>query len=164
MKVYLVRHGQANPSDIDPEKGLSDIGRQEIARLAESIRHLEINIHQIWHSGKTRASQTAEILSTVVNAEEELAVRDGLKPNDPAEAMALEINAYSCDLMLVGHLPFMAKLASLLFTGDQDRCAFDFHAGTMACFDFGDDKWSLEYFIYPGVVAPDGKTAFQSYH
>ena len=164
MKIYLVRHGQANPANIDPEKGLSDIGRQEIARLAESIRHLKLNVRQIWHSGKTRAVQTAEILSSVVNAEDGLAEREGLKPNDPADATALEINAYSCDLMIVGHLPFMAKLASLLFTGDQDRCAFVFHAGSMACFDFKDDIWSLEFFIHPGIIASDGKTGFQSYH
>jgi phosphohistidine phosphatase len=164
MKIYLVRHGQANPANIDPEKGLSETGKQEIARLAESIRHLEINVHQIWHSGKARARQTAEILSAVVKADEGLMARDGLKPNDPAEATALEINAYCCDLMIVGHLPFMAKLASLLFAGDQDRCAFVFHPGTIACFDFKNDIWTLEFLIYPDIIAFDGKTGFQSYH
>ncbi|MCP4580382.1 MAG: phosphohistidine phosphatase SixA [candidate division Zixibacteria bacterium] len=164
MKLYLVRHGQANPANIDPEKGLSDIGKQDIARLAESVRHLSISVEQIWHSGKARAKQTAESLSSVVKSNDGLTVREGLKPNDAVDATALEIGAYGCDLMLVGHLPFMAKLASLLFTGDQDRCAFQFHPGTLACFDLSDDIWSLEYFIHPGIVAPDGKAAFQSYH
>lgn len=164
MKIYLVRHGKSNPANIDPEKGLSEIGKQDIIRLAESVRHLGISVHQIWHSGKTRARQTAEILSKVVRTEEGLAERDGLKPNDPAEATALEINAYNCDLMLVGHLPFLARLASLLFSGDLDRCAFDFPPGTMTCFNYKDDIWSLEFSISPETFAPDSKADFRSYH
>ena len=164
MKLYLVRHGQPNPEETDPEKGLSDVGKNEISKLAESIKHLNINSAEIWHSGKARAEQTAGILTTSVNSSQGLVEKTGLKPNDPVDSIAIEIVAVNSDLMLVGHLPFMSKLASLLLAGDKSRCSIDFNTGGFACFEYNKGRWSLNWLVHPGLVGQGRVGSFQSYH
>jgi len=164
MKIYLVRHGQSNSADIDPEKNLSDTGKREIIKLAESIKHLGINVDEIWHSDKARACQTAEILAAAVKSSKGLIEKSGLKPNDDVKPVAEEIKTYDADLMLVGHLPFMAKLTSLLLTGNENRCAFEFDAGGLACFDYDKGAFCLNWFIHPGLIKLEKHDTFQSYH
>jgi len=164
MKIYLVRHGQANSADIDPQKGLSNLGHAEIKQLAESIKHLNISVDEIWHSGKARACQTAEILASVVKSSKELIEKSGLNPNDNVKKVAEEIKAYNVNLMIVGHLPFMAKLSSLLITGNENRSAFEFDAGALACFDYNKGSFCLSWLIHPGLIKPEKHDTFQSYH
>lgn len=164
MRLYLVRHGQSNPENIDPEKSLSAIGEKDIAKLAESINYLDINVDQIWHSEKKRAKQTAEIVSTAVKTQKGLVEKTGLKPNDSVAPVAQEIIAHNTDLMLVGHLPFISKLASYLLTGDEDKCAIEFLAGAVACFEYDKGKWTFNWLIHPGLFQQESKHGFYSYH
>lgn len=164
MKLYLVRHGSANPADVDPQKGLSDIGKKEITTLAALVKHLNIRVTEIYHSGKARAEQTAEILSIAIKSKNGLSARGDLEPNDPVEKIAVEIISAGRDTMLVGHLPFMAKLASYLLSGNPDKCALNFSTGAMACLDYQEKKWSLSWFINPDIN-PIGEIGhFESYH
>lgn len=164
MKVYLVRHGVANPAEIDPNKGLSAKGKAEVGRLAESLRHLNIGVKEIWHSGKARAEQTAQILAKVVKSEKGISKRTGLDPTDPVENIAEEIKAAGNDLMLVGHLPFMAKLESYLLAGDDHHSVLDFEPGSIACVEHDKGKCLLSWFINPDVCAIDHAGQFRSYH
>ena len=54
MYVYLVQHGKAKSAEEDPNRGLSDEGRNEIQRVAEFLSELRITVSLIQHSGKTR--------------------------------------------------------------------------------------------------------------
>lgn len=164
MKIYLVRHGQANSADIDPEKGLSKSGKIEIKKVAESIRHLKINVKEIWHSGKVRARQTAEILASTVSSSNGLIEKSGLNPNDDVKPVIDEIKAVNSDIMLVGHLPFMAKLASMMLVSNENKCNITFSTGALACFNYDKDSFSLDWFIYPGLIAQGDIGSFQSYH
>lgn len=164
MKLFLVRHGQSNPENIDPEKSLSGVGKKDVARLAESISHLNISVDQIWHSEKKRAKQTAEIISAAVKSQKGLVEKTGLLPNEPVDQVAQEIIANNADLMLVGHQPFMSKLASYLLSGDEDKYAIDFSAGAVACFEYDKGRWTLTWFIYPGLFKQEDKRDFYSYH
>ena len=164
MKIYLVRHGHPNPADIDPAKGLSDDGKAEINRLADTIKHLNINVAEILHSGKARAEQTAMILSNVVRSERGVNVRNGISPNDPVKDIADEIIARDEDLMLVGHLPFMGKLGSILMAGDDYRGLLEFSTGAMACLEYNKGKCRLNWFINPEIVIADPAGQFKSYH
>ena len=164
MKLYLVRHGKSNPENIDPEKGLSDTGKKDIGRLAHSVEHLKIEVEQIWHSSKKRAKQTAEIFSSAVKSRKALLEKTGLKPNDPVNIIADNVVSLNIDLMLVGHLPFMSKMASYLLSGDEDKNAIDFNVGTIACFEYDKGRWFLEWIIHPGLIHPDTDHGFRSYH
>jgi phosphohistidine phosphatase len=153
MKVYLVRHGDAVSSDVDPERHLSEQGRAGVEKVASFIRPLGICVVNIWHSGKARAAQTAEIFAGSVASEKGCSAREGLKPNDAASTIAEEINAYDTDLMIVGHLPFMENLASLLLAGKETAEAVAFAAGAITCLQRRDHgSWQLHWMVSPKLV------------
>jgi len=153
MKVYLVRHGQAVSSEVDPQKPLSEQGLADVRKVASFIKHLEISVEHIRHSGKLRAAQTAEILAGSISVEKDCSAHEGLGPNDDVTIMAEELEAYNADLMIVGHLPFLAYLASLLAAGRQTADVVSFDVGSIACLNRSDPgRWQLEWMITPKLL------------
>lgn len=152
MKVYLIRHGEAVSSESDPERPLSKKGCADIKKVASFIKPQKITVDHIWHSGKLRASQTAEILADVVTVKD-CSAHKGLKPNDNVTAIANELEAYDTNLMLVGHLPFMANLASLLVSGKEFTSVVSFDAGSIACLKRSDPgQWHIEWMLTPKIL------------
>ena len=76
---------------------------------------------------------------------------EGLSPNDDVEDMKYHIDSLDDDIMLVGHLPFMNKLASLLLTGDENNEAVKFVQGGVVCLS-DENGWGVEWMEVPGVV------------
>jgi len=104
--------------DIDPDRRLSEQGRQDIRCLAELLEHAGIRVAQVLHSGKTRAEQTAALLAAPMLPAGRPQARAGLAPNDAVEPLCREIAAWTGDTLIVGHLPFLGRLASLMLVGD----------------------------------------------
>ena len=78
MLLYLVRHGEAGREGDDAARGLTDKGFREVSLAAVYARDRYIKVNAIYHSGKRRAMQTAQIFS------------DHLKPGNGAfETMVL---------------------------------------------------------------------------
>lgn len=150
MRLYLVQHGEALPKDVDPERPLSDRGRQDVERLAAFLADRGVHVPRVWHSGKTRARQTAEVLAARVApgiGEEE---RAGLAPNDPTEAFAETLADEREDAMVVGHLPFMARLVSRLVTRDEDRPTVAYLPGSIVSLDRDDSgAWAIAWMLRP---------------
>jgi len=154
MKVYLVRHGEAVSSQYDPQRPLSEQGLADIRKAASFIKPLEISVEHIWHSGKLRAAQTAEILAGVVSVEKDCSEHKDLRPNDNVTIIADELEAYDTDLMIVGHLPFLAYLTSLLVAGNQTAIVAAFDAGSIACLNRRNPgQWQIEWMITPKLLA-----------
>lgn len=153
MKIYLVRHGEAVSSEVDPQKPLNGQGLADIRKIASFIKPLGISVEHIWHSGKLRAAQTAEILAESISIEKDCSAHENLEPNDNVTIIADELDAYDTNLMIVGHLPFLAFLTSLLVSG-KDACnvaAFD--AGSIACLNRSDPgRWQIEWMITPKLL------------
>jgi phosphohistidine phosphatase SixA len=63
MRLYLVQHGAAKTEAEDPQRGLTDEGRQTVERIAQFLAPLRLALDRIEHSDKLRARQTAEILA-----------------------------------------------------------------------------------------------------
>ncbi|MHC4566699.1 MAG: phosphohistidine phosphatase SixA [Planctomycetota bacterium] len=153
MKVYLVRHGDAVSSDVDPQRPLSDQGRAAVHRIALFISPLEISVERIWHSGKLRAAQTAEILAGVVSAAKGCSAREGLGPNAGVSTIADELEAYGTDLMIVGHLPFLWNLTSLLAAGRETADIAAFSAGAIACLKRREPgTWQIDWMVTPEIL------------
>ena len=108
MRAILVQHGEAVTKDGDPERPLTERGRREVDALATCLSQRGQLPRTIWHSGKTRARQSAELLSAAAPPQ----ARDGLGPNDDTAAWAEQLAQASADLMLVGHQPFVGRLAA----------------------------------------------------
>jgi phosphohistidine phosphatase len=154
MKVYLVRHGEAVSSQFDPQRPLSKQGLADIRKVASFIKPMSISVEHIWHSGKLRAAQTAEILAESVLVEKDCSAHEALGPNDDVTIIVDELEAYDTDLMIVGHLPFLAYLASLIVAGTQTANVAAFDAGSIACLNRRDrSQWQIEWMITPEFLA-----------
>jgi len=118
MKLYLVRHGHAARTMLDP--GLSEAGAEAVQRMGDHLpRFAEPT--EIRHSVKRRARETAEILGPKfgVSVEE----TRGILPDDPVEDLAEELRRLPDDLLIVSHLPFLDRLMTALVfpNGGGDR-------------------------------------------
>lgn len=157
MKLYLVRHGQALDSRIDPARPLSDAGREEARKLAAYVRFLGIEASAVWHSGKTRAQQTAEILAEEGGLEGAPIKKNGLAPNDPVETLALELNARGEEgVLVVGHLPFVANLtAHLISSGADSEGRWAFETSATLCIERDElQRWWVRWFLGPSALPP----------
>ena len=157
MRVYLAQHGLAEPKEIDPERPLSEQGHEDVRRLAAFLEGTGLRIEQALHSGKTRAEQTAALLARALLAGGRPKAYPGLAPNDPVEPLAAEIATWSVDTLLVGHLPCLGRLASLLLASDADRPTLAFQPGSLACLERDrDGHWALLWMLRPELLGPGG--------
>lgn len=118
--LYLVHHAEAVESHIDPQRPLTDAGRQHAATLAGEAERRGVKPAVIWHSGKLRARQTAEAFWRACNPLAPMNAVRGLQPMDPAEWIRDELRAESrdvMDVMIVGHMPHLPRLLELLLAG-----------------------------------------------
>jgi phosphohistidine phosphatase len=117
--VVLVRHAQAVSTQEDPARPLSAEGRRQAQTMADWLAELDIEVEEIRHSAKARARETARHIAGRLSIGP-AAVREvgGLDPSDEVDSVALDLEAARRSLMLVGHLPFMARLASRMLVGN----------------------------------------------
>jgi phosphohistidine phosphatase len=151
MKLYLVRHGEAKSETEDSKRPLSDIGVMEINKIANFLSvQKNINLKNIFHSGKERARETAEIISEKLGLEDIVQEAKNLKPMDDPAIWAKDIESFDGDIMLVGHLPYMSCLLSRLIVQNEDAEIFDFDTGGIACLEKDDRGWILVWGITSG--------------
>jgi len=153
MKLFLVQHAMAVSKELDPDRPLTEEGLGDIQKVAAFVKPLNLAVDSLWHSGKTRARQTAEILAKVITIENEMAAHDGLSPNDNVQVIKESIISAGRDIMIVGHLPFMSKLASLLLTGSESSGTVAFRQGGVVCLSCeNDDQWQIDWMITPELL------------
>jgi phosphohistidine phosphatase len=152
MALYLVQHGQSLPKDVDPDQGLSDQGLAETKRIAEVARNYQVNVLKIKQSGKKRARQTAEIFAAALNPAGGVEEVSGLKPLDDVTDFAASLDA-AANHMLVGHLPFMERMASYLVTGSAEKPIFKFQNSGIVCLEKDPDSgsWVIVWALMPKI-------------
>ncbi len=152
MFLYLMRHGHAVSEMQDPERPLSEPGRESVRKiagiLAASFRFLP---GHIYHSPKQRAAQTASLVSRTIPEAPAAVVGDGLLPMDDPGLWAERIQGAERDLLLVGHLPHLSRLASLLLLWDLNREIVDFTPGTVLCLE-KTGSWKVRWMVSPEVL------------
>ncbi len=150
MSLFLVQHGESLPKDQDPEKGLSKKGIEETQKIAQVAKMYNIPVSQIVHSGKKRALQTAQIFHKELKIEAQLQIIEGIAPMDSVESYAQQIDS-KANTMVVGHLPFMGKLVSLLTTGTIGFDLYRFQNSGIVCLEKEDDKWHIKWTLNPNI-------------
>jgi phosphohistidine phosphatase len=150
-RLYLVRHGQAKPKDKDPKRGLTDAGRTDVTRMSAWAAAAGVQVSEIRHSGKLRAQQTAEIFAEHLGTQAMAA--PGLTPNDDVAAIAGSIEHEQGVIMLVGHLPFLERLAALLITGNSEDKLLTLEAGSLVELTQMDDgDWNATCLMQPRLL------------
>ena len=149
MRLYLVQHGEATSEEVDPKRPMTERGSLDVSRMAKFAEEISLRVPLIWHSTKLRAKQTADLFATVLRPEEGMRERSGLAPDDPVEPVLEGLITRRTELMIVGHLPFLAKLASMLLCGyPADMVAFK--PGGILCLECDPDRrWRFAWMITP---------------
>ena len=150
--VYLAQHGQAEPKETNPERPLTAEGRETVDRVAAWAVRAGIVVGQVRHSGKLRAEQTAEIFAENLKPTEGVTRYPGLGPNDDVQPVADALAACPCSVMLVGHLPFLSRLAGLLVTGDAERQPVRFRQGGLVGLVREEERWTVACVVPPELV------------
>ncbi len=154
MNLYLVQHAEPKPKEEDPERPLSEKGRSYVRKVAAfSAKIADIKLSTIFHSGKTRARQTAEELAEYLSPMEGVKESDGLKPLDDPSIWAERLTERKENIMLVGHLPHMSKLAARLLSNDENEKIVNFQMGGIVCFGRDEsDTWAIRWMVIPQIL------------
>jgi len=155
MALYLIQHGKNLPKDQDPDQPLSPEGREETLRIARTAAKLGLQPGLVQHSPKTRARETAEIFAEHLRPARGIAEREGIKALDDVVPIAEEIDPEN-ELMLVGHQPFMGRLATYLTAGGQEPAIVAFQNGGIVCLDRDPETqgWYIRWTLLPSVIQP----------
>jgi len=147
MHVYLMQHGEALSEENAPGRPLSLTGIEQIKAVSLVAYRAQVRIPVIYHSGKLRARRSAELFSDEVGGE--VIAREGLEPKDEVAPVAEWLKGESEDLALVGHLPFLDRLAGLLLTGDSGKSVVHFRNGALVRLLRGDHGWKVDWMARP---------------
>jgi len=151
VRLYLVQHGEARSETEDPERSLTVRGEEETRKISGAAKKLGIRPSRIYHSGKKRAEQTAGIVASALDLSAQLG--QGLDPNDDVHPWVERISKEAQDVVIVGHLPFLEKLASFLVCGDEGAKAVLFRYSAILCLEkTGPWRWAVDWFLKPEMV------------
>ncbi len=152
MRLYLVQHGEAKSKEEDPSRPLTDRGVRDVKRVAEFIARANVKVSLIVHSSKLRARQTAEIIAKELEVER-MEESEALNPLADPKIWASKLEERKEDLMLVGHLPHLSKLASLLITGREEEEVVRFTMGGIFCLERNEEgKWAVLWALRPDML------------
>jgi len=150
MKLYLIQHGLSLPEEQDPQKPLSEEGKEETQKMGRFIKAEKISVASIWHSKKMRSIETVRIITEYIE-KTEINERVDLNPNDGVGKIKEELEAVRQDIMIVGHLPFLQKLASLLLFENEENDSITFKNSGIICLEC-QEKWKLLWEITPDLL------------
>jgi len=152
--LYLVQHGEAVSKETDVDRPLSDQGAADVTQLAVFLAATGIRVEQIFHSGKTRTQQTADILASFIQKKMKIDKVSGINPNDPVDVFADKLDEMQLPVMIVGHLPFMAKLVSHLVLHHNDPALVAYKPGSVVCLEKDvNAAWSINWMLRPELFS-----------
>lgn len=117
MKIWLLRHGEAEPrARTDAQRCLTEAGRNEVRRSAAHLAGRPLQA--ILSSPYLRAQQTAELVREVLGFSGDVEVVPWATPeSDVDEAMLYLARRSESDLLLVTHQPLVGALGGWLVNG-----------------------------------------------
>ncbi|SEO73981.1 MULTISPECIES: phosphohistidine phosphatase SixA [unclassified Pseudomonas] len=116
MKLWVLRHGEAEPHGArpDPERTLTLHGREEVLRSAGRL--MGEPLRAIYASPYVRAQQTAHLVREALGFEPALITVDWLTPETRPQTV-LEHLKDQDDVLLVSHNPLVGSLLGFLQHG-----------------------------------------------
>jgi phosphohistidine phosphatase len=154
MRVYLVQHGEAHAEEISVERELTPRGRSDVEGVAALLADGGVRVAKVYHSGKTRARQTAELFAARLAPGVAFETLVGISPNDPVESLADRLHGWNEDVLVVGHQPFVGKLVALLVAGRSEPPVVVYQQGSVVCLEHvAEGRWALAWMVRPELIA-----------
>lgn len=152
--LYLMQHGDAVSKEVDASRPLSETGKAQIRRVADLLESQGHRPSHVCHSGKLRATQTAEIVAAALAPSLQCEEMGGLGPKDSPDALIDELSERTEDILLVSHMPLVGRLVDRLVGGTDDNSIVAFLPGSIACLERNEDQsWVIDWFLRPDIVA-----------
>lgn len=153
MTLYLVRHGEAERGSDDAARALTGDGRAEVETVARVVAATGVTVGRILQSGRRRASQTAQLWAEALTPSPSVTEAPGLDPmSDPRDVRSLLEAASGESWMIVGHLPHLGRLASLLVTGDPEGEIVGLPTGGIVALEWEDGAWRIRWLLTPRLA------------
>lgn len=139
MNVYLLRHSMAEGHDPvrfpdDSRRPLSARGHEQMERIAQAMRRMDLGIDLVWTSPLVRTRQTTAPVAKALDLEDHVHAATQLAPDGDRGELLDEIaglNPRPANLLLVGHEPYLSGLLSILTSGGSS-VQTKFKKGTLA--------------------------------
>ena len=147
-RLYFAQHGIALDKAVNPDRPLSKVGIEQSSAIALQIHASDITVSQIFHSGKLRARQTAEIFAEHLSVTSVTAI-DKLSPNDDVTLLAQ--NLQTNDALYVGHLPHLEKLVSYLVTGKTEPNIIKFQNSAALCLKKHESNYLIQWYLTANI-------------
>jgi phosphohistidine phosphatase len=157
MRLYLLRHAQAEDTNPDESRALTRRGLRDVEKLGRQLRSVKgFKPRAIWHSPYVRATQTAQLLATELNFEGPLEIHQGITPYDSPGDFVDVCNELEESVVIVGHNPHLAMLAGRLLGTNDFSVSIEFKKCAMLCLERHDafnaelpPLWTLRWFLVP---------------
>ena len=137
MEIYLMQHGPALPKDQDPEEGLNPEGKERIHASGQALKKMGVVFDAILSSPKKRSKQTAAIVAEAVGFPvEKIVETKKVKAMAPPEETIQALSEFSGAgrVLVAGHLPSVAEVASFLLT-EGSKATVQFEMGGCCLID-----------------------------
>lgn len=136
MRLYLLRHAEAEPGNPDETRKLAPAGHEELQRLCAALRkNKAVQPEALWVSPLDRAQQSAEVFCREMELDLPVNVREDLVPEANPARLAHEIGQCQESLLIVGHNPHLEVLIAYLLTGRSDGVMVLMNTGSLACLE-----------------------------
>ncbi len=135
MRLFVLRHGQAEPYDIDDfHRVLTPAGCDEISTVVRNNIHDLSSVVDIWASPYVRTQQTCQIAAKLLSIDT-INICEFLVPDaNPIALIDLLYKSQSDVILLVSHQPLVSRLINLL--RDSDDLDLQMNTGSLASIEF----------------------------
>ncbi len=161
MKVFLVRHAEAQPYSSQPDRHLTEHGEKQARRIARFLHENgQFDPVEIWHSGLPRSMETAGIMKEVAAPKANLVLHEEVVPGaDPGAAYHLLMKCEH-SVAIVGHHPHLHELFAKLM-GSESSDLWEIVKSGVVCINGHDfytglgrkeRRWSIFWMISPRLL------------
>jgi len=131
------------------QQGFDDIDR--IGGFAPVAK--DGTLSAIYHSHTVRTRETAQGFAEHFKPRDGAVEIDGLMADDDISGWLERLNAADDDIMIVGHMPNLKRIAGSLVAGDEAAHPIQFARAGVACLNRRDDNsWAVSWMVTPALV------------
>ena len=149
-RIYFMQHGLAVDKIENAEQPLTETGIDQSRLIAEFLNTSGSTVTSVFHSGKLRASQTAEIVARSFGIKNISAITD-MSPNDDVSLLCQSLTID--DALYVGHLPHLESLVTYLVSGNKQNKTIHFQNSAIVCLEKNETAYDIRWFLTPELLS-----------